>query len=114
MSKQTPEQKTREEVLKYLKKRGHWVLPHRTEAPLIKTRAGLMRGSFNERYATEGEADLLVFAKDCPTFPIWIELKKKGKRKIDPKQVEFRERAKCMGHEYYAVNCEQDCIDMGL
>ena len=108
----TPEAKVRKQVITYLRKRGHWVLPHRTEAG-INPRTG-DRLAFNENYATRGEADLLVFSKSSPISPLWLELKRKGKRKIDPAQMVFKTIAEEMGHEYAVVNCVQDLVDLGL
>lgn len=101
-------------VLKYLRKRGHIVFPHRTQAPLVTRGGKTFRGKFNPNYATAGEADLLVFAKSSPISPIWIELKKPGKRTIDPDQGIFRRRVQEMGHEYIVVQGEEDLISFGL
>jgi len=65
-------------------------------------------------YATAGEADLQVFPKSSPLSPVWIELKKPGKHKLDPDQVLQRAKVIDMGHEYLIVDGIQDCIDYGL
>ena len=102
-------------VIDYLRDKGHWVVPHETKARLRSAGGKIFHEKDEKGYfRTPGESDLLVFHKDNPAFPIWIELKKPGKHKIDPKQGVFKKRAECMGHESYAVNCVQDCIDLGF
>jgi hypothetical protein len=65
-------------------------------------------------YATAGEADILCFAKSSPISPIWIELKKPGKHRLDPDQALQRKMVQSMGHEYLVADGVQDCIDFGL
>jgi len=111
-AKLKPEEIPRWETIRYLRERGHWVLPHSTKASYSPKLGRFIKLSLN--YGTPGEADLLVFPKDCPTSPVWIELKKKGKRAIDTDQIDFRKRAWIEGHEYYAVNDWKDCVKLGL
>lgn len=101
-------------VIEYLTDRGHWVLPHRTEGKLVTRGGKTFYQELGKLWGTVGEADLLVFAKSSPISPIWMELKKPGKHKIDPKQVEFRERAFLWGHEYVVVDGVEDCKKLGL
>lgn len=107
--------KVRPEVIDYLRSRGHTVFPHETKAGLT-VRGGKVfyKQDPDGYFRTIGESDLLVFSKSSPISPIWMELKKPGKRKIDPAQVIFRDIARDMGHEYVVVNCVQDCKDLGL
>jgi len=106
-----PEQKTRKEVLKYLRDKGHAVFPIDTRA---RTNARGMFVAFNPDYATKGCADLLVFHKTSPISPVWMELKKKGKRRIDPDQVLFRDRVQLLGHEYVVVQGKEDLVSLGF
>jgi len=108
----TPEQKVRKECITYLRAKGHLVLPHTTTASYLPSKG--IYASFNTNYGTKGESDILVFHKQCPAFPIWIELKKKGKRKIDPDQVLFKKQVQEWGHEYLVVNCQKDLILHGF
>lgn len=106
-----PEQKVRKEVLAYLRKQGHAVFPIDTRSRV--TTQGIY-ATFNPDYGTKGCADLLVFDKTSPISPLWMELKKQGKRKIDPDQVLFREKVLSLGHEYVVVNSVEDCRKLGL
>lgn len=105
------EQKVRKEVLAYLRKQGHAVFPIDTRSR-VTTRG--IYATFNPDYGTKGCADLLVFDKTSPISPLWIELKKPGKRKIDKDQVVFREKVLALAHEYVVVNSVEDCKKLGL
>jgi hypothetical protein len=109
--KYKPEQITRIETMRYLWEQKHFVLPHRTTAPFVQN-VGYVQ--FNRYYATQGEPDLLVFAHHTPMLPIWIELKKKNKKKIDPLQVVFRHRVLALGHRHIIVSHWTDCVREGL
>lgn len=107
----TAEGKVKNEVIKYLRDRGHWVLPHPTTA-VYDDILGTYR-AFNQNSGTRGEPDLLVFPKSSPISPTWIELKsEKGRLSAD--QVLFRDRALLWGHEHLVVRSAQDCRDAGL
>jgi hypothetical protein len=107
----TPEGKIKNEVLDYLRRRGHWVLPHPTTA-VYDSKIGQYR-AFNPNNGTRGEPDLLVFSKSSPISPIWIELKTpRGRLSAD--QVLFRDRAQLWGHEHLVIRSVQDCVDAGL
>lgn len=110
-TKLQPEQKTRKEVLAYLRKRGHHVFPIDTRA---RTNARGMYVTFNADYGTKGCADLLTFHKSSPISPVWMELKRAGKTRIDADQILFRDRVRLLGHEYAVVNSEKDLVDLGF
>jgi len=110
--KKTPEQLVRQAILKYLRHNGHLVLPHRTTAAYDPRRGQYLQ--MNTDYGTPGESDLLVFAKSSPISPIWIELKKPGKRRLDPNQILFKELVTEWGHEFLVVNCVEDLTAVGL
>jgi hypothetical protein len=105
------EQLVRRAVVDYLRKRGHTVYPHDTRARMMKNG---MFAKFNPYYATKGEADLQVFPKSSPISPIWIELKRPGKHKLDPDQVLQRAKVIELGHEYIVVDGIEDCKKYGL
>ena len=105
------EQLVRRAVIDYLRKRGHIVYPHDTRARMMKNG---MFAKFNPYYATAGEADLQVFPKSAPLSPVWIELKKPGKHKLDPDQILQRSITVGMGHEFIVVDGIDDCIKYGL
>lgn len=107
----TPEQKTRKEVLKYLRDKGHAVFPIDTRSRV--TSRGTY-ATFNPDYGTKGCADLLCFHKTSTISPVWVELKRKGKRKIDSDQVIFREYVQLLGHEYIVVQGKEDLVAQGF
>lgn len=107
----TPEQKTRKEVLKYLRDKGHYVFPIDTRSR-VTTRG--IYATFNTDYGTKGCADLLCFHKTSTISPVWMELKRKGKRTIDPDQVLFREHVQLLGHEYVVVQGKEDLVSLGF
>ena len=109
---QTPEGKVKKAVMDYLWAKGHGCYPHKTVAT-YDAKIGCYR-ELSQYAATVGESDLLVFDKNDSTMPIWCELKKPGKRKIDPDQVIFKKQVEDMGHTYIIVNCLEDLYKLGL
>lgn len=105
------ERNVRKEVIEYLRKRGHTVFPHDTKARL--TSHGTF-AAFSPLYATAGEADIECFHHTSPASPVWIELKKPGKRTVDPDQGIFRRQVQELGHEYCVVQSVEDLVKLGF
>ena len=107
----TPEQKVKKEVLKYLRAQGHGCYPHKTGATW-DAKLGIYR-SMSADTGTVGESDLLVFDKNNPTQPIWVELKS-ATGKLRPDQVLFKKLVEEWGHTFVVVRGKEDCKKMGL
>jgi hypothetical protein len=107
----TPEERVKSAVMDYLWKKGHLVLPHKTQAT-YDTKLGIYRKP-SAKTLTPGESDLLVFAKSSPISPIWIELKAK-KGTLRPDQRLFKDMVEEWGHEYAVVRSVDDLIALGL
>lgn len=112
MPKQTPEQKVTKEVLKYLRDQGHEVFPHKTIPTYDASFGGYRRVNHNSM--TPGEPDLLVFNKNNPLMPMWLELKRKKYGKEGANQVMFKKRVEALGHVFSFVKGEDDCKKLGL
>lgn len=106
--------KVRPEVIQYLRKNGHLVFPHRTEGKLVTRGGKTFFQKLSTLHGTVGESDLLVFHTSSPISPVWMELKRPGKRTIDKDQVTFRTLVQSWGHEYVVVNSVEDCKKLGF
>ena len=107
----TPEQKVKKEVLKYLRAQGHGCYPHKTGATW-DAKLGIYR-SMSADTGTVGESDLLVFDKNNPTMPIWVELKS-ATGKLRPDQIIFKKMVEEWGHKFIVARSAKDLEEFGL